>query len=463
MPLHAARTMSSADHAWLRMDCPENLVVIHLAFVFAEVLSLEAVRARLRSRLLPHHQFTHRVQRGWLRSRWVPDEHFHIDRHLQQMSLPPGSGAKELKAWMSGEACKPLPTDRPLWLATLVHGVDGRCALVMRVHHSLADGVSLMDLVGGMTDVADGAERVEPAHPAQRSALTPALMLRRAPQVLADAATMLFMRRDRPSRLKGAPGRHKSVAWSEALSLEATREIAHRHGATVNDVMLAVIAGALRHHLQAQGQVRIDAPVRTVVPMNMRPPGQSHLLGNQFGLVGLELPLHLADPLQRLHAVRDGMTTLKQGLQGQLALALVRFAGLLPIGLQRLVLGIFSRRCTVIVTNVIGPAEARSVDGVRMDELMLCVPQGMTVGVGVSIISYDGEVRIGFLVDNKLMPDCAAAASAVRACFDQLRRAATAPAVPLPVPLPLAAALPANEEAFWPATAMALDQEAGAR
>jgi diacylglycerol O-acyltransferase len=450
-----ARPMSSADHAWLRMDSPQNLVVIHLAFVFSGVLSLDGVRRKLLARLLDHHQFTHRVQRGWLRARWVRDDAFHIDRHLAELTLPAGSGSKELKAWMSGEACKPLATDRPLWLATLVQQVDGRSALVMRVHHSLADGVSLMDLISGMTDIADGAQFTEPAQASEREALTPAVLLRRAPSVLSDALTMLFMRRDKPSKLKGEPGRHKSVAWSDALSLATTHEIAHRHGATVNDVMLAVIAGTLRRHLHAQGRSKIAAPVRTVIPMNMRPPGDGHLLGNQFGLVGLELPVHEADPLQRLHTVRDGMTVLKRGFQGQLALALVRFAGLLPLALQRAVLGIFSRRCTVIVTNVIGPAEARSVDGVRMDELMLCVPQGMTVGVGVSIISYNDVVRIGFLVDNKLMPDCAAAASAVRGCFEQLRRAACAPA---PAPLPLAAAEPANDETFWP-PAMALDNE----
>jgi len=462
MPKNTTRTMSSADHAWLRMDCPENLVVIHLAFVFEGVLSLAAVRENLETRLLPFHQFTHRVKRGWLRSRWVADEGFRIERHLGEMHLADGSGAKELKAWMSGEACKPLADDRPLWLATLVHGVDGHSALVMRVHHSLADGVSLMDLISGMTDISEGAHFVEPARASERLALTPLVMLRHATGVLADAATMLFMRRDKRSRLKGQPGRHKSVAWSDALSLAATRDIAHRHGATVNDVMLAVISGTLRRHLQAQGEAHIDAPVRTVIPMNMRPQGQSHLLGNQFGLVGLELPVHVADPLERLRAVRDGMTVLKQGFQGQLALALVRFAGLLPKPLQQMVLGIFSRRCTVIVTNVIGPAEPRSVDGVRMDELMLCVPQGMTVGVGVSIVSYNDTVRIGFLVDNKLMPDCAASAAAVRACFDQLRRAANAAAVNSPAPLPIAACEPANEEAFWP-QAMSRDREAVAR
>jgi WS/DGAT/MGAT family acyltransferase len=316
----------------------------------------------------------------------------------------------------------------------------------MRVHHSLADGVSLMELIAGMTDVAEGERQLPRTPVGVREDLSLGLALRRAPRLAADALHMLFMRRDKPSKLKGAPGAEKTVAWSEPLSLAMARDLAHRHGATVNDVMLAVIADVLRRHLQGRGVSRIAAPVRTVIPMNMRPAGQAHLLGNRFGLVGLELPVHVDDALQRLRAVRDGMSKLKTGLQGQLALALVRFAGFLPQALQNAVLGIFSRRCTVIVTNVIGPAETRSVGGVRMDELMLCVPQGMTVGVGVSIISYNGQLRIGFLVDQRLMPDGAGAAASVRACFEQLRRAACV----APAGSEAGAGLPQPEDALWP-------------
>ena len=451
------RPLAAADHAWLRMDCPQNLVVIHLAFVFAGPLRLAAVRERIEAQLLAHHQFTHRIERRWLSAHWVPDAAFHIDRHLDETSLADGLGTTQLKAWMSAQANQPLPADRPLWQATLVHGVDGGSALVMRVHHSLADGVSLMDLIGGMTEIADGAYVVEPARASQREALSPGLLLRRAPRVLADTLQMLFMRRDAPSKLKGEPGHAKSVAWSAPLSLQATRELAHRHGATVNDVMLALIAHVLRRHLQAMGQTRIYAPIRSVIPMNMRPRSEAHLLGNQFGLVGVDLPVHEADPLDRLHAVRDGMTALKRGFQGQLALLLVRFAGLLPAALQRALLGIFSRRCSVIITNVIGPAEPRCVAGVRMDEMMLCVPQGMTVGIGVSIISYADGIRIGFLVDDKLMPDAAAAAACVRSCFEHLRRAAFSADDVQPTP-----PQPAAGEAFW-ARAALFDAKRGVR
>lgn len=445
--------MSAADHAWLRMDTPQNLVVIHLALCFRAPLPLAAVVARLRVRLAQHAPFTHRVQRGWVRARWVPDPHFSVARHLQELQLPPGAGRAELRSWMSAQASLPLPNDRPLWQASLVHGVDGGSALVMRVHHSLADGVSLMALVGDLTDIAQGEVHVPPARAAERPELGLALLLRRAPRVLADAAHMLFMRRDKPSRLKGAPGVAKTVAWSEPLSLAMARDLGARHGATVNDVMLTVIADVLRRHLQARGVTGISAPVRTVIPLNMRPHSEAHLLGNRFGLVGLELPVHLDDPLQRLHAVLDGMTSLKRGLQGQLALTLVRLGGCLPARLQSVLLGIFSRRCTVIVTNVIGPAEARSIGGVRMDELMLCVPQGMSVGVGVSIVSYNGELRIGLLVDEQLMPDAATAAASVRGCFEQLRHAVCN----VPVAQPASA-----DEAFWPAT-LELDGEVWAR
>lgn len=449
-PAPTVLPMAPADHAWLRMDAPENLVVIHLAFVFEAPLPLKAALAMLQSRLGGHTQFTHRVRRGWLGAHWVADPQFSFARHLDELTLPQGSGKAELKAWMSTQADKRLPTDRPLWQATLVHGVGSASALVMRVHHCIADGVSLMGLIGDMTEIPPGEPARPAARPAVREDLSLRLALRAAPRLLADAARLAFMRRDARSALKGAPGVEKTVAWSEPLSLAMARDLAHRHGATVNDVMLAVIADVLRQHLHQRGVHDVRAPMRTVIPMNMRPHDELPQLGNRFGLVGLELPVQVNDPLQRLLAVRDGMADLKRGLQGQLALALVRFAGRLPATLQRAVLGIFSRRCTLIVTNVIGPAEARCVGGVALDELMLCVPQGMSVGVGVSIISYNGELRIGFLVDQRLMPDGAAAAASVRRCFEQLRREACL--------LPAAEAASGEEEGFWAASAL-LDNE----
>jgi len=422
-----ARPMAAADHAWLRMDTPGNLVVIHLAFVFAGALTLPALHLRLRERLLGYAQFTHRIERHWASARWVADEAFDLSRHVSELQLAPGSTRETLQAWMSTQAPLPLPADRPLWQATLVHGIeDGRCALVMRVHHSLADGMSLMHVIAGLTDIAEGAQPVEPARTALRRELDVATAVRRAPRVLLDALRLIFIPGDRRTLLKGRPRREKSVAWSAPIPLDATRALAHRHGATVNDAMLAVIADALRRNLVSRGATHIASPVRTVVPTSMREPGDEASLGNRFGLVGLELPVHLPDPLQRLLAVRDGMNELKASFQGQLALALVRLGGSCPKWLQSAVLYLWSRRCTLIVTNVIGPAEARSVDGVAMDELVLLVPQGMTVGVGVSIVSYRGFLRVGFLVDDALMPGSRDAAASVRACFESLQRAASA-------------------------------------
>jgi len=437
------RPMAAADHAWLRMDTPHNLVVIHLAFVFDGTLTLPRLSDALRTRLLAYPQFTHRIRRGWLGARWRPDAQFSLERHLDERIFPAGATRADLQAWMSAQASQPLPADRPLWKATLAQGIDGGSALVMRVHHSLADGMSLMHVIAGLTEIADDAHAVPPARTAERHELTLQRALRHGVRVLADTLRLIFIPGDRRSSLKGAPQREKSVAWSAPLSLEATRALAHRHGATVNDAMLAVIAEALRRNLFARGCTRIAAPVRTVVPTNMRPLGDERELGNRFGLVGLDLPIHLDDPLQRLLAVRDGMSALKRSFQGQLALTLVRLAGRLPARLQSAVLYLWSRRCTLIVTNVIGPAEPRSLAGVKMDELMLLVPQGMTVGVGISIISYNGALRIGFLVDNALMPGCELAAESVASCFESLQRAASVPAGTSALP-----ALPVDGESF---------------
>src|ERR1700730_2486788 len=151
----SARPLSGADHTLLRMGDRQNLIV-PLALVFSAELSLDAIRESLEKRLAPFHQFTHRIERRWLSAHWVLDNPFSIDKHLNEVRLPPGSGLEEFRAWLSREVSKPLANDRPLWQATLVNDIDGCSALLMRVHHSLADGMSLMSLVSRITDVAQG-------------------------------------------------------------------------------------------------------------------------------------------------------------------------------------------------------------------------------------------------------------------------------------------------------------------
>jgi len=419
--------MTLCDHAWLRMDEPQNLVVIHTTLIFETALTLADAALWLKQLFTPHHQFTHRIERSWLGARFVPDPAFSPTRHLQEAQLPPGSGVRELQALTTAHTAAPLPTDRALWQATLVQGVDGASALLLRIHHCLIDGRALMALLARKTALADGAAPQVPARVSVREDLSLGNLLRRAPRMLADAAHILFMRRDRATRLKGRPGLEKAMAWSAPLPLQQVRELAHRCQATVNDAMLAVISDALRGYLGAKGE-RPRALLRAVVPMDLRPRGEEHLLGNRFGLVGVDLPVHEADAQRRIERLRDQMTGLKLGTQSQLGLALLRLAGTLPRAVQQAIFGLFTGRCTAVITNVIGPAEARSVAGHRLRDLLVFVPQSITIGVGISIMSYADTVRVGFLADRGLMPDPELAASMVAACFERLNLALQSPA-----------------------------------
>jgi len=415
--------MPLGDHAWMRMDEPENLVVIHATLLFEESVALADVATWLGEMFRPHHQFTHRIVRSRLRARFEVDPAFSLTRHLQEVHFAPGSGAVELQAWTASQASIPLPTDRALWQGTLVQGVDGASALVLRIHHCLLDGRSLMALLSRKTALASGEASKVPARVSVREDLSFGNLLRRAPRALADAAHILFMRKDKATRLKGRPGMEKVLAWSAPLPLQQVRELAHRHQATVNDAMLAVISDALRTYLVAKGD-RPTSLVRAVVPMDLRPRGDEHLLGNRFGLVGVDLPVHVGDALERLTGLRDTMTGLKLGTQSQLGLAILRLAGTLPRVLQQAIFGLFTGRCSAVITNVIGPAEARSVGGRRIKDLLVFVPQSISIGVGISIMSYADTVRIGFLSDHGLMPDPEMAAAAVYPCFERLVLAA---------------------------------------
>ena len=221
-----------------------------------------------------------------------------------------------------------------------------------------------------------------------------------------ELAYLATMPNDTPTRLKGKPGTVKCVAWSEPISLERVKDVGYVLGCSVNDVLLASVAGAIRGHLVDRGDaVAPEALLRAFVPVNLRPPGKEYKLGNQFGLVGLELPIGEANPVARVFEVRRRMSGLKNGYQAAVSMALLGVVGYLPKAVQRQALGLFSDKGTAVMTNVPGPAKPLYLAGSKIVQNMFWVPQSGNVGVGVSILSYAGGVQFGLITDRKLCPD----------------------------------------------------------
>jgi diacylglycerol O-acyltransferase / wax synthase len=220
-----------------------------------------------------------------------------------------------------------------------------------------------------------------------------------------EIAKLALMGEDSPTRFKGKPGVDKRVAWATRLALDEVKTIGRALGASVNDLLLACVAGALRDYLVEQGDDVDALTIRALVPVNLRPMEKAYRLGNEFGLVFLDLPIGIENPIERLYAVRENMRVLKDSYQPLLAFGLLAAMGAGPSMLQEALLNALSRNATAVMTNVPGPQTALWLAAARIDDLMFWVPQSGDIGLGVSILSYDGSVRFGIVSDRGLCPD----------------------------------------------------------
>jgi WS/DGAT/MGAT family acyltransferase len=214
--------------------------------------------------------------------------------------------------------------------------------------------------------------------------------------------------------LKGPLGTIKRVAWTRALHLEAIKQRGKAWGATVNDVLVAAVAGALRHYLLSRGELSPD--LRAFVPVDLRGGARPRVeLGNHFGMVYLMLPLAEADPVARVRAVQTQMATIKHTPEAAVAFGVLSALGATPAPLERVLVDIFGSKGSLVLTNVRGPAAPVYIVGNRLDGLMFWVPQSGHLGLGISLLSYAGEVRVGVSADAGRMPDPEALIAALEA------------------------------------------------
>ena len=205
--------------------------------------------------------------------------------------------------------------------------------------------------------------------------------------------------------LRGPLSGRKRMTWSPAMPLEQVERAGRAHGATVNDVALAAVAGALRRHLHAHDQQvqRLTA----VVPVNLRPPDQplDPRRGNQFGLAFVGLPVGEPDPAARLQAVKTAMDRVKATGEGVVVSGALSVMGLTPVQVEQRWLDLFAGRATAVVTNIAGPPEPVALAGVPLRGFTAWVPCTGPIGVGLSICSYAGDLQVGVAVDEALVPD----------------------------------------------------------
>jgi WS/DGAT/MGAT family acyltransferase len=262
---------------------------------------------------------------------------------------------------------------------------------------------------------------------------------------------------DSRTAFKGELGLSKRVAWSGPIPLVEVKVIGRSLDGTVNDVLLAVASGALRRYLQDRGETTDGIELHAAVPVNLRGAGSAGQLGNRAGTIFAPLPVGVADPVQRLEAVRRSMDGLKRSSQAPATFAAMRALGRTSPPVQRAVVGIMGSRATAIMTNVVGPRESRYLAGVPLEALLFWVPKTGGLTMGVSILSYAGQVRLGVITDEGLVPDPEAIVAAFHAEFDELL-ALAGQAHPAPTTAQLLAML---DDALATLESIEKDREAG--
>ncbi|MGQ0384193.1 MAG: WS/DGAT/MGAT family O-acyltransferase [Gammaproteobacteria bacterium] len=461
MPKQTER-MSAVDAAWLRMDRPTNLMMIVGVVVFDEHVDFGRFRTTLEERFLKFSRFRCRAAQDGVSASWETDPDFDLDQHLTRIALPAPAGQAELEELVSELAGTDLDRRRPVWQFHFVENFERGTAVILRIHHCYADGTAMIRVFLTLTDAeprpaapAEDAATPEPeratdddlpwlgklglpglglvqkAYAEGAEWLGKALDLTRNPEqanelakhalgIAGELARVATLPDDPPTRFKGALGTRKIAAWTDPLPLADVRVVAKALGCTINDLLMSTAAGALGGYLRAHGEDTDGMAIRATVPVNLRDPAAAAQLGNHFGLVFLELPVGVRNPLTRLYEVHAAMSALKSSYQPVLTLGLMAALGMVPAQVEAAAIDLLSTKASAVATNVPGPQQRLYLAGSPIARLIFWVPQSGDIGLGISILSYAGQVQFGLIADYKRVPDPGAVTARFHEEFDKV-------------------------------------------
>lgn len=427
-----AERMSAVDTTWLRMDRPGNLMQIIGVLELEPPVDINLLERAVGSRLLRLDRFRQRVEHRSGTPYWVDDPHVDITHHVTRTRLPKPGGKSELQRFVAEQAATPLDPNRPLWQFHIVEDDEGGAAVVGRIHHAIADGMALVNVLMSITDGAFAASARTVSSSEEEAGLlrgilrpisnglqvsadlwrkaallagSPGEALRAGTGIAAELAYLGLMPEDSRTRFKGRLSGSKRVAWTDPIALPEIRAVSKALGCSINDMLLAAVAGALNGYLAEKGDRTDGVEIRALVPIDMRTAEGSGELGNRFGIIAVELPVGLENPLARLYEVGRRMDALKTSYEPMVTLGLLEALGYAPKLIQDEVFDLLLGRATAVMTNLPGPREPLFLAGSRVTQIIYWVPQAGEIGMGVSIMSYAGQVQFGLITDAALVPD----------------------------------------------------------
>jgi WS/DGAT/MGAT family acyltransferase len=474
----AADRLTALDASFLHLeDESSHMHVAGVSIFGGEAPTYEELLAHIESRLSLVPRFRQKlrlVPMGQGRPVWVDDPHFNLEYHVRITALPPPGSEQQLKNLASRVFAQQLDRTKPLWELWLVEGLGpsestgaggqaadenagARFALLSKTHHALVDGVAGVDITAVLFDTAPDPETPPgPGSPWQprpepssmqllgdaliERAVQPAEAARsaraafRAPRRLVKRGIESFIAMGALARTGlGAPstllnvdiGPHRRFDWVRA-DLDDIKAIKNKLGGTVNDVVLAVVTGALRGFLQQRGEPVDDVTLKAMVPVSVRRDDEYGMTGNRVAAMMAPLPVHEVDPVERLRILSDELAGLKESGQAVGAEALTQLAGFAPptVLAQASRLQARQRFFNLVITNVPGPQMELYVLGRPLVDVFPLAPLARRQSLCIAIMSYHGKLNFGLLGDFDAMPDLEVLAQGIRDSIEELRAAA---------------------------------------
>jgi diacylglycerol O-acyltransferase / wax synthase len=458
-------SLNALDATFLELEEADDSAHMHIGAVMLfepepgeTVPIVEQVRARVGARLDSLPRFRQRLSAphtGGLRwPRWVDDPRFDLEAHIRAAALPAPAGEGELREWAADYFSRRLDRDRPLWELVMIELADGRWALVSKTHHCLVDGVGSLDIGQTILDLerdpvpnaADRPPRPDdpPPEPAaqgspgwRRLPIEAAVAVARVPREAVRAAGGLargglglvshpgraqrslersramvdVLLRDEliaapPTSINEPIGGARRLAVVE-VDLDELKWIKRALGGTVNDVVLAVSAGALRRLLEHRGERPPRAGLRAMVPVNIRTAAERLSLGNRITSLFVHLPVAEADPLRRYELQLDEAERLKAGTQALGSREIIDLAAHAPPVIHTfLARSLFATRLfNLTITNVPGPQFPLYAFGSRLRAVWPLVPLAAEHVLGIAVFSFDARLFFCVNAARSSMPD----------------------------------------------------------
>lgn len=434
--------LTSFDAQILALEDGRNHAHVSLLVVFDAALAVAAVRERIAERLpevAPLRWQLAEVPLGLDYPYWVDRPDVDLDFHVRELALPAPGDEEQLTAQVARLVSRPLDRTRPLWELYVIHGLEReRSALLLKIHHAAVDGVSVGDALALLLDGAAPTNAAAPAGPVPTRlellgrglAALPRQPLRalRALPALRHVAAIPHVRVGRgrvPSTaLNGAISPHRRLALAQ-VPLADVRRVKDHFGVTVNDVVVAACAGALRRWLADVGEP-VDEALTTMIPVSVRTPEQEGTFGNRVSAMLVDIPTDEADPAARLRSAHERLAAAKQRHAALPAEAILEANQLVPPALLGLVSRAGSRRArgdapvNTVISNVPGSPIAQSLAGVGIEAIYPVSAVMDGVGLNLTLWSYCGTLHFGVVVDRDTVADPRPLADALVAAHAEL-------------------------------------------